>query len=456
MPKISWLTGNTVLLAGSASAIALLFLFFSAHQTKNEDLSVLLITIDALRPDHLGCYGYKRNTSPNIDRVAKEGALFTQAISTVAQTIPSLTSIATSTYLSTNGIFSNDMALDEPVFSLPNILRNNGYYTGFISGRGFLGNFLKGAFNASENYDIPANQITAKAIEWISENNGQPFFLWLHYRDPHAPYRPPEPYKSKYLNDNIYRQNKQVPIALSQTYFPFCKNTIPAHAAQAAIKDIDYYISQYDGAISFTDEQIGILLRKLDGLGLAKRTLIVITADHGEYLGEHNFYFAHGGLYDAVLKVPLIFKCPGRIPEGRIIQQQVSSVDITPTILKLLKIRSNRKMEGENLFLGFDKWRNRRFAFSEFMHIRGISMKSIRTDQWKLIYDLINSEYRLYDLKRDPEESVDLARVRISILKSLKHKLEKWMGRETPDKPFTVVTADEQTKNRLKSLGYIE
>jgi arylsulfatase A-like enzyme len=153
---------------------------FMLLQKKNKRLNVILITIDALRADHLGCYGYPRNTSPKIDALAAQGALFTQAFSTVAQTVPSLTSLASSTYISSNHVFLNSMKPDSRIPSLPLILRNNGYCTGFISGHGSLGGFLKEAFDAYDDQERqPADLVTAKANEWVKSNQNKPFFFMV-------------------------------------------------------------------------------------------------------------------------------------------------------------------------------------------------------------------------------------------------------------------------------------
>lgn len=434
--------------------------FLYRNISRPKPINIILITIDALRPDHLGCYGYKRNTSPNIDRIAREGVLFTQAISQAGRTVPSLTSLITSNFLSVHHVFTENMILPPSIQTVTEILKAKDYNTAFISGHGsiFYGknDGLNRAFDSSEDCMAQASQITQKAIEWIKSNKDKKFFLQLHYFDPHGPYTPPEPYRAKYLNDNLYRQNKNIPISIGNKTSEG-DGEIPAYVAERGITDIDYYIAQYDGEISFTDEQVGVLLSTLKDLNMLRNTLIIITADHGEYLGEHNFYFMHGGLYDVIIKIPLIMKCEGVIPAKKVIHQQVSLIDIMPTILDFIKIKMNLRINGISLLpLIFNGRYNMPYSFSEFMNPQGISLVSIRTEDWKLIHNRIRNTYALFNLKEDPQELSNLIEMERTKLKLLKSELNRWIDSHRSSGPILIRQLDEKAKNRLISLGYAQ
>ena len=197
----------TVIILGIIITVFIIsFVYFKYRPDKP---NVFLITVDALRPDHLGCYGYERNTSPNIDRLAKEGVLFTQVISQGSQTIPSVPSLMTSLYPSRHGIEAilQDYSIFHPV--LAQILKKNGYYTGAIVAHCLSHTGLGKGFNLAEfDFDIKADVLTQKAINFLHKNKDKKFFLWLHYMDVQGPYRPLPPYNKKYLYDSFYTQNK--------------------------------------------------------------------------------------------------------------------------------------------------------------------------------------------------------------------------------------------------------
>ncbi len=465
--------------------IASTALFFKLQSHKNHKrFNVILILIDALRPDHLGCYGYKRDTSPNIDSLAKEGVIFTQAISQASYTPPSLSSMLTSTYPNTHRVYTFGVPLDKKIKTLPEILKTKGYYLGLISARSSLDKFnfpelekeFHAVYTASHKHIIKADEVTKNAIEFLKLNRKKKFFLWLYYLDPHAPYRPPAPYDKLYANDKFIKENNEhIPIAdesreegLSDEY-----KVIPRITAVKGITDINYYISQYDGEISFMDNQIGAVLTELKRLDLYDNTLIVITSDHGESMGERNFYFVHGvNLYDELLKVPLIISGRNVIPRGKIINSQVRLIDIMPTILDIVNIQSNNIMQGISLLpLIREKDVPKLDSFSE--GYEGYSedrkhLTGIRTDKWKFIevHNVVTNTYtyELYDLENDPRELNNLAEEKPKEVSLFKEKLRDYtfscqkirssiLGKDFIDKP---VILDEETKERLRSLGYVK
>jgi len=440
-------------------------LYFLNH-TKN--LNVVFINLDSLRPDHLGCYGYKRDTSPNIDKLAKEGAIFTQAISQSSYTPTAIYSILTSVYPYLHGVYDFGITMNNGLQTLPGVLKSRGYYLGLISGRGRLAEFnlleLTEEFNTaypSNSSYISADEVTQKAIKWIKLNKEKKFFLWLYYLEPHVPYRPPAPYNKLYVDDKFMENNKKsIPISDDSKQLYDSYGVIPRIAAIKDIVDVNYYISQYDGSIKFADEQIGEVLVELKKLNLYDRTLIIITSDHGEFLGEHNFYFVHSAhLYDTVIKVPLIFECNNILPKGKTVGQQVGHIDIVPTILDLLGVKARIKTSGISLcpMLLKGKVYPSRIIFSEFVNKDKILFVSLRTDEWKLIYNSSNQEYELFNLKKDPSELINLIGIEEEekVPRLLKRKLENYIKHRILFRPENQKQIlNEKTKNKLKSLGY--
>jgi arylsulfatase A-like enzyme len=437
--------------------------FPSDYFKKTQQPNVILITIDALRPDHLGCYGYRRDTSPNIDKLAKEGILFTQAISQSTFTISSLVSLYTSLYPIEHSLNSWLQTFPHSIKTCPEILKQRSYYTGFMTAN----NGLRLLASRFDTFEISSNAkaITQNAIGWIKKNKNKKLFLWLHYIETHVPYRPPEPYNKKYLYDNLYNQNNTIPISTNtegiMQYGGF--GCIPFILAENGIREVDYYIAQYDGAISFIDEQIGVLLKAIQDLKLDKKTLIVLTSDHGEYMGEHDFYFFHHFIpYDCLIKVPLILKYNTILPKHKIVDQRVALIDIVPTIFGLLGIDAKMKASGMDLvpMILKDKHYPSRTIFSEVFLVGDNSkprFTSVREGDWKLIYDSLLEKYELYNLKNDPSELINLAEIEKIKCGSLKQRLnEHAKCYAAIQVPIAIQSLDEETKRQLRSLGYIQ
>lgn len=438
-----------------ASAMPLYIFFLKLHHPPN--LNVILITCDSLRPDHLGCYGYNLNTSPNIDKLAKEATLFTQAITQGTKTCLALPSLLTSTYPRTHGCYREGFKMNSSLPTLAQILKKYKYSTAAIIDSIPRIPGLEKGFDSFAHYTVnKADEITNSAIALLKKNRRRKFFLWIHYFDPHGPYRPPSPYNRMFIGNPKVLQ-RHVPICAKMHS---CYKSIPLSVAENNITDVDYYISQYDGEIRFTDKQIGVLLEEVKKLNLDRKSIVVLTADHGELLGEHGFYFGHSQLYEQTLKVPLLVKCEKIIPASKIIKEQVRSIDIVPTILALLHIPKDTHMQGENLLpLVFGAPNNALYyAFSEMARSKESELhECVRTPEWKLVYQKYGDDgwYKLYNLDRDPEEANNLINAERDKFESLKKKLEAWR-RETPissPEPFPLTEAD---KNTLRTLGYLQ
>lgn len=429
--------------------------------------NIILITIDALRPDHLSCYGYKRVTSPNIDKLAKEGVLFTQAIAQAPVTPGSIPSLMSSTYPSTNGVIEfieNPVMLSVP--TLPLILKNQGYTTASISGHGEIFASIPGL---ERGFDLvydrlnkSGNEITNQALEWLDKNKTNVFFLWIHYFDTHGPYQPPPPYDKLFVSDKLNLSDIEV-LRNTAKIIGVDPARTPHNMTEQEKK---YYISQYDGEIKFVDEQIGRLLNILKEQDLLKNTLIILTADHGENLYDHENFFGHATLlYDELVRVPLIMRFDNLIPTVRVISQQVQLIDIMPTILDIAKVNTDIKMEGKSLLsLVLNKTIDSgSYAFSEARQDTGGGEKfirySIRSLEWKLIYTYDSDDSgkcELYDLNNDPQELHNLVQTEKEKFKFMKEKLESWKNRPRLKVGRKIKPLDQETLNRLKSLGYLQ
>jgi len=409
----------------------------------------------------LSCYGYGRNTSPNIDNLARGGILFAQVIAQGPETIPSVPAVITSHYFEIGDWFNTMDKIKDVKFSAPTIqeiLKSKGYFAIYICGSSVLSG-IKGmrqgwnkmlTFTGSGKPD--AKMITDKAIEWIRRVYYKPFSLNLHYMDVHRPYTPPSNYKNIFIGDKLNFPVRHIPIVEN-----FCgEGGIPKALVENGVTDLNYYIAQYDAAIKFVDDQIGLLLAELKKLALENNTLVIITADHGEAFGEHNFFLAHVcGLYDEFIKVPLIMKLPNGMPASKVINHQVQLIDIAPTILEILGIDNNYNMKGLSLLPLITKGEgyNREYVFSA-----GDGISCVRTSRMKLIrYAKGNNDerYSFFNLEDDPSESVNLIDSEGEQFKHLKQELDIWL--KDASKDFIVKGySTGETKNKLKSLGYIQ
>jgi hypothetical protein len=266
------------------------------------------------------------------------------------------------------------------------------------------------SYNGRPNWDSrPADRVTAGALEWIDEHEGAPFFIFVHYFDPHVPYAPPPPYDR--LFDPGY--NGRVGRSFDRDTYSYARQALSMEGDPRAEADWNHIRALYDGEIKFTDDAVGRLLEGLEDRGLRENTLIVFLSDHGEEFFDHGG-FEHGHtLFDELIKVPLIFSLPGIIPANARVDDQVRLLDVLPTILDLIGIKPETHLEGASLRPlmagdgdtdGSEKGLlSRRFAYSESI-LYGTEKKSIAAYPWKLIYDTVTGEQMLYNLAYDPCE----------------------------------------------------
>lgn len=472
---------------------------------KSKDINIVFITIDALRADHLGCYGYERDTSPNIDEFAKDSLIFNKAYVQWPRTIPSMTSIFSSTYAHTNSVMRTEKISEELVM-LPEILKNNGYST-----FGAVNNpVLSKEFNLNQGFDeyvvigenqsffelSDAQKLTEETINWIEKNKDEKFFAWLHYMDPHAPYNSALKHKEHDIffdEEYSYKLTRYVPIGDYALL-----GIIPNSSYLEGANLLDYYVAEYDAEIHYSDKWVGRLLDYLEKSGLKDNTLIILTADHGESLTDHNYYFNHGDfVYDASIHVPLIMSYPKKFKKGTI-NTQVPSIDLAPTILDLLNIPLSNTFEGYSLLpLIYENKTKNNFIFAESggMNLTGkgklfeISSKSIRNDKYKLISNVITlqsntitknffvmnvsndikltrftpPDYELYDSINDSGETNNLLVLNNpkfnKIGENLLEELERWFKENIKNhnkySSEGIPELSEEKLEAIKSLGYL-
>ncbi len=428
--------------------------YFSPTDFSCEDCNVLLITIDSQRWDHLGYMDYHRNTSPVLDHIASDGVVFTKAFAQSSFTPPSLGSLMTSKYVSDHGLKAWNKLSDEHV-TLPEILSASGYKTAAFTRvpKLFEQNLDQGIDFAKQGNYWRAWQFNKAALGWLDDEKPEKFFMWLHYYDPHRRYEPPKPFDKKF---NRRYNLKTDPQRNDKNYFNnFWKGKLNISKRKAW-----GLITQYDGEIAYTDQQIGALLNELDSRGLLDNTIVVISADHGESLNEHpdtrRYMFSHDPiLFDQVTRIPLIF-WGKNMPKGLRIDSLVESIDIAPTILSLLGItHEDSGMLGEDMSILFDGVK-RPFKSEVYSECWGWeTRKMIRTQDHKLIRDLKKKTEELYDLSGDPGEKKNIIKSEEEVAKGLSDKLDVFMARHKHT-PLGKVKYSKELENRLKELGYLD
>ncbi len=409
-------------------------------------LNILLITIDSLRADHLGCYGYHRSTSPRVDELAQEGALAERLICSAIPTHPSYTTLYTGQHAITHGIVAhagkNELSRWAPF--LPEFFLEAGYTTCAVDnlmrvrlwfGRGYEF-YIDSSIRRPLVVNVSAEDISRRAIQWLRfYRDEQPFFMFLHYWDPHYPFLPPQRYR------HLFYEGHNPTDPNNHSLDPWWKHPFGAIARDTwlrtpngPITDPEYLVALYDQEICYTDDGVAELLAALDELGLAENTLVMFTADHGESMTEHGIFFEHHGLYESVLHVPLLVRLPERIPPGLRLPQMFQTQDLAPTILEAAGLPIPREMEGRSL------WKLLTGEGQEGGYEQVISLQcswqakwSLRTDRYKFILarepDLYGTPMReLYDLVTDPGEEHNIAEEQPDIATRMEAELEGWIA----------------------------
>ena len=413
-----------------------------------------MICLDSVRPDHLGCYGYSRNTSPNIDRLSGRGLRFSQALANATWTLPSIVTLFSSTYPSAHGLdtYSKEKYLahpppaDAPV--LPRFLAEKGWRTAGFSHGGWTAK----AFGFDRWFDhweegplFEIDQMVPRCLSWIDSARDRPFFIYIHTLSPHFPYRPQPPYRTKFGIDEEY-------------YIPAEQNWLSLldQALEGKINDrrITQMIRQYDGGIAFTDEAIGRLEAGLQERGLDKSTLIVLFADHGTQFLEHGLIFAGANAYEETARIPLIMTGPGIVP-GSVYDRQFELIDFLPTLFDYLSLPlPPGKFQGVSVFSR--RKGDRTWALIEDNLSK---VEAIRSPRWMFMRDRASGRVELYDLEKDPGETTNLAPERKDLAKKFAAVLEKRHRENLAVGSFAPQTSPgrvwpENLKKELKAFGY--
>lgn len=455
-----------------------------------ERSNILLITIDTLRADHLSAYGYVRETSPVLDALAAEGVRFDQAAVQWPKTGPSFASMFTSTYPKNNGIVRK-VGIPVPLdfTMLAERLQEEGYQTLAVVSNGAVGkdfNFDQGFDAYLESWNEPpaapgvdttgAIHVTSLAkglLDGISPD--RPYFLWVHYLDPHYPYSPPGEYRDLFQGDEHFEPNRQIRVDSEREK----RQTFGIGYGQVldGRDDLSFYVARYDAEIVHADAEIGSFLEAARERGLLEKTLTVVSSDHGESLGEHEYYFDHGRYgFQTCLRVPLIFHYPG-VLEPAVDTDPAELIGLAPTLLEFagVELEHGRWMQGISLGrrlrgsgadpnrplyafseAGYgrrDKWqrivRNRRYKFAN----------SQEGNAQRHMSGALGKQYALYDLTEDPDETRNLVEEMPEMAEDLLAIVNRWY--ETPFDAITgssgdVGEMDEATREQLKALGYLD
>jgi len=486
--------------------------------------NVLIVVVDTLRADHLSCAGYERDTTPNLDRFAAEGLRFTHAQSPRAKTTPAVASIFTGLYPHGHGVRDLVTPLRAGVPLLAERFHQEGYATGAIISNFVLRDDFSGLRRGFDSWTedfpsshgVPPNHVPQRLADSVTDgvlsalklappsadgagpdepiaDDGQPWFLWAHYMDPHGLYAPP-------AEHDRFRSAKSLAVPLEPekeagaVTEPWLGqyNLIPTDHLGDEMIDAARVRDRYDGEISFVDAELGRLFDELRAAGALEDTLIIVVADHGESLGEHNYWFEHGRhTYEATCRVPLLIRLPDNFedrPAPGVRSGDVSLADLAPTLLELLSWKplppsSAESAAGESFVpLLLEDIPSGRPVFSEKVDReelqRAIQSKAVRLGDWKYIrrYAFLKTRdegaskltvlsEELYDLSRDPREARNLAsappldapldRLRAELLAFCAGDVHFGeLARELQARRDSLELKDPETLRILKSLGY--
>jgi len=470
------------------------------------DMNILFVLLDALRPDHLGCYGYARPTSPAIDRLASEGVLFERAYASAPLTKESTATIMTSLFPTTHNVRRLGDGLPRSAVTLMEAMQAAGYRTAIFSAnpmvsplfgydRGvdlfysqkvpvedqtvlvhglyrigtvvpgmqwmndLLGAVLRGLPGRSGEAVFSGGSpedLNRALLAWLDEESGSPFIAYVHYMVPHAPYDPPPPYDGLFEQDDPGSRVKNHP-PYGSGLLPFVEGRELGEAQRHSV------VLQYDRNIAYGDRELARLLSALGERGILDRTLVVVTADHGEEFYEHRGWGHGHSLFQELVRVPLICWRPGVLPAGRRIDVPVQSVDLMPTLIGAAGADPEKipEIEGVNLWPALRGGRplpSRSWVFCEVFHGSHFARALIDGD-FKVIHARHDQDERtlLYDLAQDPAERNDLARAmpdRTQEMVSRMNDLQRELAAK--QKQSALRPIDTGTLERLKSLGYVQ
>ncbi len=437
---------------------------------------VILIVVDALRPDRLTPYGFSRDTSPNLAAVADQGVILTNYYVNGNWTRPSTASLLTGLVPAAHGVERDRDRLADEYVTLAELLQQIGVPTGAVVGNGNAGS----AFGLSRGFrfyadtvehwqGLPsAEQVVELAVPFVRQHAAEPFFLMLFFVDPHDPYHAPPPYEDMFVSD------LSVPLVRSPHW----------EAGRYSPEEVERMRATYDGAVRYTDATLGRFFDTLKAMGIWDKATIMVTADHGEAFGEHGVFLHSHHLYDEIVRAPLIVKAPGMSRRGAYNHYLFQTIDLMPTLVRYYGGKVPKGLPGVDIFAHLARPQlaeGERFVISEF-HNFGIRRRMLRTYTEKVIYEEPADEkeflatvrkksllpsvrfgeerVRFYDVAKDPFEQNDLFTPKRSgtrpwsrLLDLLKdHRVLVHRQRAAP----VAEHVDGEVLRDLKALGYIQ
>lgn len=400
-------------------------------------MNLIFCSLDTLRADRLGSLGNSRGLTPNLDRIASEGALFSQCYASDIPTQPSHTALFTGQYGVNTGIVSHfhpDALLEGDTLWLPTLMRKRGFATGAVDHLFAMKGWFKRGYHdympPPGRSRSPGSEINEIAFPWIADHSDEDFFLFLHFWDAHIPYVPPSPFKERYTAETSDRVDPRVlKLLQSRPSYPLFKKNLYDFLDE--IPNLDYIADLYDAEIAYLDFEIGRLFEKLADEGLLENTLVVLFGDHGENMTEHDSWFDHAGLYDSVTNVPLILWAPGVVPVKET-DAFVQLIDVFPTIGDIFDMPETKSFDGRSLMP---------LLRGETDHHRDVVMlsestwqasRAIRDRDWKYIKYAAPTIYaragiELYDLAADPTEQVNVAHRHPDVVQRMNTQLDDWV-----------------------------
>ncbi len=466
-----------LLLAFFAGTMILLYLKIS------QPLNLIIISSDTLRADHMSVYGYKKNTTPNINKWAENATIFTNAKTMIPFTLPSFVSLMTGKSPFQTTIYTNFKSkIPKDVATLADVLKSNGYETA-----AFVTNYVLGPkiINFSDRFDIytvadyyygnedryKLENLINEANKYIQNNKNKKIFVWIHIIDPHAPYNPPQGLKCMF-NDkycDFISKKTDYELGVERIKIKGCRNEEIPEDKKRLLESL------YDAEIYYMDRLVGSIIETIKNNNLDSRSLILFYGDHGEGM-DHDFYFAHGEvLYNSLVKNPLIIKYPSIFPTKKKVDRLITNTDIFPTLLDLLKTPMNKDaIDGisfkNELNLFFQSSSNKRRETIYYVN-NYLSKFAIEDTGYKYIYSLDKSclykdqKEELYNQQADPDERNNMVNINKKMTDKLKNKLLNFIKNNKAILKFNTagkvdgvgdanVDTDEDVINRLKSIGY--
>ncbi len=436
-------------------SLTIILAIFCGHsgQNKSEEFNFIIITVDALRADHLSTYGYQYQTSPNIDEFAKKSTLFEYAYCPIPKTSASFASFMTGLHPFIHKTAPNRDLLKEKYITLAEALKLRGYYNFAVVDNPNLSKrfkFHQGFDQYMEVWDKTDKKIestpyiTDKVNEFLRDNKKRPFLLWAHYVETHTPYLPPEEFVEERPKGRIIEKIKDKIIAGERKYMD--ENS-----------DEGYFLSLYDGAVNYIDSEFKKIIDLIYEKNYHKNSIIIFSSDHGEELGEYNFFYNHGPLtFNSSARVPLIIYIPKE--KARRIKYPVSLLDIYPTILDKVGLSLPYEIQGVNLF---EKPKQR------YLFIKGhLGTRSVVYNSYHLVKVLPDLSKKLglgndyfFDILEDPYEKENISHKRKELQAFLDTKYMEFFNQHgylnNKAEKEQKVPLSQKELERLKSLGYI-